>query len=204
MTASRPAAAALDLSEAAAALAADLCRHLPDLAHIDCDRLLFALARSRADGSHGLYARIAPLRFAGGTRETVLRRGRGRGTYRLPELIHDGRQILYVVYLLLPRFLRLEPRQRLATLVHELYHVSARCDGDIRRFPGRNFAHGRSRAAYDRTVEALVERYLAANPDPLLLAPFKVTEADWQSGRLRLTGLSVPLPRARLVGHTPA
>ncbi|HAD04996.1 MAG: hypothetical protein A2091_09030 [Desulfuromonadales bacterium GWD2_61_12] len=193
--------ASLDLSAASAALAADLCRRLPELGHIDPQSLLFCLARSRAAGEHGVYARIAPLRFAGGAREEVRRQGWQLRTYRLPALRHDQRDILYLIYLMIPRFLRLSPREKLNTLVHELYHISERCDGDIRRFAGRNFAHGSSRRRYDRTIENLVERYLAAASDPTLLAPLQVTEADWQEQRLRLTGLTVPLPRARLISR---
>lgn len=194
----------LDLGEAAAALAADLCRQLPELRHIDPRRLLFCLSRSRAAGEHGIYARIAPLRFAGGKRELTRRRLWRQRTWRMPELHHGGHEILYLIYLMVPRFLRLPPRQKLATLVHELYHVSEHCDGDIRRFPGRNFAHGRSRQHYERTVDALVENYLALHPPAALLAPLQISEDDWQTGRVRLTGLTVPLPRPRLIeGRTP-
>lgn len=148
---------------------------------------------------HGVYARIAPLRFAGGAREAVRRRGRLLRTYRLPALRHADRDILYIIYLMIPRFLRLSPREKLNTLVHELYHISEACDGDIRRFPGRNFAHGSSRRRFDRTIDTLVASYLDADPDPTLLAPLSISEDDWHTQRLRLTGLTVPLPRARLI-----
>jgi hypothetical protein len=117
----------------------------------------------------------------------------------MPTLQHDGREILYLIHLMVPRFLRLTPRQKLVTLVHELYHVSERCDGDLRRFPGRNFAHGSSRQRYNRTIDALVERYLAGAPAAELLAPLEIDESVWLSGSLHLTGLAVPLPRPRLI-----
>lgn len=192
----------LDLSAASAALAVDLCRRLPELGHIDPHALLFCLSRSRVAGTHGVYARIAPLRFAGGAREEVRRRGWRLRTYRLPVLRHDERDILYLIYLMIPRFLRLSPREKLNTLIHELYHISEACDGDIRRFAGRNFAHGSSRRHYDRIIEALVDRYLATAPDPALLTPLSLSEEDWHEQRQRLTGLTVPLPRARLISNT--
>lgn len=190
-----------DLSAAAEALALDLCARLPELSHIDPARVLFALSRSRADGTHGVYARIAPLRFEDGAHELTRRRGRTVETFRMPPLAHGGREILYVIYLMVPRFLRLSPEQKLNTVIHELYHISERCDGDIRRFPGRNFAHGASRAAYNRTVASLAKRYLASGPDPGLLEILDLTEEKWLSRELRLTGLTVPLPRARLVAR---
>lgn len=190
-----------DFSAASAALGADLCRRLPELSHIDPRRLLYSLVRSRAEGEHGVYARIAPLRFSGGAAELVRRRGRHRETWRQPTLQHEGRDILYLVHFFVPRFLRLPFERKLATLVHELYHVSEACDGDIRRYPGRNFAHGSSRAAYNRIVDRLVQGYLATDPDPELLAFLHLDETGWMQREYRLTGLAVPLPRPRLVAR---
>jgi hypothetical protein len=191
----------IDLSAALDLLGADLCCRVPELAHIDLRRVLFGLARSRAEGHHGVYARIVPLRFAGGAAERTRRRGRYLETFRLPGLVHEGREILYLIHLLVPRFLRLSFEQKLATVIHELYHISERCDGDLRRFPGRNFAHGASRRAFNRTVAGLQERYLAAGPDPALLDFLHLTETGWLRREFRLTGLSTPLPRARLIAR---
>ncbi len=191
----------LDISEQLDRLCADLCRKVPELGHIDPARILFCLSRSRAGGTHGTYARIAPLRFACGESEQTRRRGRYLETYRLPAMNHAGRDILYLVYILFPRFLRLSFHQRLTTVIHELYHVSERCDGDIRRFAGRNFAHGSSRQGFNRKVEALAERYLATRPDPELLGLLNLGEKEWREGAVQLTGLKVPLPRARLVAR---
>jgi hypothetical protein len=196
-----PSVPAIDLSTACAALAADICRRIPELGHIEPDRVLICLSRSRADGSHGVYARIAPLRFAAGAMEKSRRRGRYVETFRLPALTHEGREILYLIYLMVPRFLRLGFEQKLATLIHELYHIAETCDGDLRRFPGRNFAHGSSCHAYNRIIARLQEQYLAQNPDPQLLDFLHLDEEEWRLGHFRLTGLTVPLPRARLVAR---
>ena len=193
--------AAIDLSAACAALGADICRRVPELGHIDPQRLLVCLSRSRADGTHGVYARIAPLRFDAGAMEKSRRRGRYLETFRMPALTHEGREILYLIYLMVPRFLRLGHGQKLATLIHELYHIAEACDGDLRRFPGRNFAHGSSRHGYNRIVARLQEQYLAGGPDPKLLEVLHLDEEGWRLGRFRLTGLTVPLPRARLVAR---
>ena len=199
MTEDRP--DTLDLSARCALLCADLAGRLPELSHIEPVRILFCLSRSRAGGLHGTYARIAPLRFTGGASEQTRRRGQTLETYRLPVLRHAGEDILYLIYLMVPRFLRLSAAQKLSTIIHELYHVSEACDGDIRRFAGRNFAHGSSRQAFNRLVAGLAERYRTTGPDPALLAFLDVTEGDWLTGRVQVTGLSVPLPRARLVAR---
>jgi hypothetical protein len=195
----RPKLPAIDLSAHLAGLGADLGRRVPELAHIEPQRVLYAVARSRAGGTHGTYARIAPLRFAAGEAEITRRRGRFLETYRMPALAHQGRDILYLIQVLFPRFLRLTPEQKLNTVIHELYHISERCDGDIRRFPGRNFAHGGSRDAYNRKVAAMAAAYLASRPDPSVVDFLRIAEADWAQGRVRLTGLTVRLPRAQLV-----
>lgn len=192
----------INLSARLAELGSDLCLKLPDLAHIDTRHILFALGRSRAAGTHGTYARIAPLRFAAGNLELTRRRGRFRETYRMPALVHEGREILYLIHILVPRFLRLSFEEKLRTLIHELYHISVRCDGDIRRFAGRNFAHGSSRRAYNRHIDTLADRYLTAGPDPLLLDWLHLEEEEWLQQKVRLTGLSVPLPRPILVARS--
>ena len=192
----------LDLSAQLAALCRHLIQALPELAHIDPERVLFAVARSRAEGRHGLLARIAPLRFAGGVRELTRRRGLWRETYRMPTLNHGGREIHYLITVFVPRFLRLSFAEKLATVIHELYHISEACDGDIRRFPGRNFAHGSSRTGFDRIVGRLVESYLDSAPPPDLLVFLHLEESAWQDGALRLTGVRVAVPRAKLVART--
>jgi hypothetical protein len=194
--------ATVDFSAELDTLSRDLCRRIPELAHIDPDRLLFSIARSRAEGTHGTYARIAPLRFPGGAREHTRRRGPWRETFRLPELYHQQREIYYLITLLIPRFLRLSFEQKLATIVHELYHISEACDGDIRRFPGRNFAHGSSRAAYNRIIKQLVDRYLAAAPPEAPLAFLHLEESRWNQQQIRIIGITTPVPRARLVARS--
>lgn len=191
----------LNLSAWLDTLCRDLTQKLPELDHIDAAQLLFCLSRSRVPGTHGVYARIAPLRFAGGRRELTSRRGRHLETYALPQLTHQGRDILYVIYLMLPRLLRLPFREKLRTIIHELYHISPAFDGDIRRFPGRNYAHGASRASYNRKIDQLVDAYLNTSPAEELLQPLHLREEDWQNGTVHLTGLQLPLPRARLVAR---
>jgi len=193
---------ALDITKALEPLCRDICQKLPELSHISPDQVLFSLSRSRAEGSHGIYARIAPLRFHQGQREISRRRGRYLETFCMPRLTHEGRDILYLITLMIPRFLRLSFEQKLSTLIHELYHISESFDGDIRRFPGRNFAHGHSRSAYNRTIRTLMQRYLATEPAAELLNPLAITEADWADGRVRIVGNRVPIPKAKLIARS--
>lgn len=191
----------VDYSTRLDALCRDICTTLPQLAHIDPDRLLFTLVRSRARGAHGTFARIVPMRFAQGAREITRRRGRQQEIYRMPELVHGEKEILYVISLLMPRFLRLSLEQKLTTVLHELYHISPACDGDIRRFAGRNYAHGHSRAAFNQKIGELLAHYRSLSKQPDLVHALDVGEEPWLQGEIRLTGLFLPLPRPRLIAR---
>jgi predicted metallopeptidase len=143
------------------ALVEDIVRRLPVFAHVRTERLLVTLSRARRGGLSGTYARIFPLRFEHGATRTVRRTGGAIQSYEMPRLVHQGRDILYIVTFLLPRFQNLDFDTKVTTVIHELYHVGERCDGDIRRLPGKNFAHGHSRDVYDRKMAALAREYLA-------------------------------------------
>ena len=111
-----------------------------------------------------MFASLTPLRFAGGQRHT-LRRGR---QWTLQRVCEDGREMLYILNFYLPRFLDLPLDEKLITVVHELWHIGPRCDGDLRRFGGRCYAHSGSKKRYDAHVERLVERWRALGPpEPL-------------------------------------
>jgi hypothetical protein len=139
----------------------DVVATLEEFRHVDLDRVLLSIAQARQATHHGGYASCAPLRFEGGATEKVIRRRR----YRMPVLRHEGREILYVLYFVLPRFHEEQDyREKLATVIHELYHISPQFNGDIRRFPGRNFAHGQSRDVYHAAMRVLADRYLATSP----------------------------------------
>src|SRR5437773_25781 len=131
-------------TEALEMLIREIVERVPEFGHVEVDRLLVACARSRNNGPVGGYAKIVPMRFAHGARERRI----GRHTYEMPPLTYRGREILYLIYFFMPRFGDLSYRQGLETVVHELYHISPRFDGDIRRFPGRNFAHGVSQQRF--------------------------------------------------------
>jgi hypothetical protein len=82
----------------------------------------------------------------------------------------SGREMLYILRFYLPRFLQLEFREKVVTIFHELWHISPRFDGDVRRFRGRCFAHSGSQKQYDAQVTHLADRWLALGPPEPLLA----------------------------------
>ncbi len=137
-------------------LVRDLARRLPELAHVRASRILVVAGEARGLSR----ATIGP---APGALAAHGRRGAaGRG----PTL--NGKPVLYVMTLRPLWFVASTPEERVATVIHELYHLSARFDG--RLHAGRKHS-ALARHAYDRRIRRLFGRYLEqAGPDAL--SPF--------------------------------
>ncbi len=148
----------LNVTRAVRRLVRDLAARLPELAHVRASRVLVVAGEARRASR----ATIRPAHFKETRRRTDAR------ARKKPLIRVKGRKILYVVTLRPLWFLDSTPRERIATIVHELYHASTRFDGTLHR----SRRHSRlPLAAYDRRVEALVERYLAEAPEEIV-APF--------------------------------
>ncbi len=169
--------------------------------HVDPSRVLVCVASTRGGGVHGTYAKIHALRFPGGERTSELRRGSKRVIYTMPTITHRGMEMLYVIYFLVPRFLNLSCREKLITIFHELYHISPRFDGDIRRFPGKNYAHGSSRKNYNNLVAGVVDEWLKTH-DGTALPDF--LHEDMGSIRAKyqvIVGRKLAAPRVKISGQ---
>lgn len=184
----------LNLTRELERLVSHVAAHVPELAHIDPARLLICISSTRGGGIRGTYAKIHPLRFPGGTKTMERRRGRHTWLCTMPSVTRRDTEILYVIYFLVPRFFDLPPREKLVTVFHELYHVSPAFDGDIRRFPGRNFAHGSSTRKYNAYMGALVDAYLAEHGEPELLAFLDGTLAELLGRHRTIVGRRFRVP----------
>jgi predicted metallopeptidase len=188
----------LNLTRSMERLIGDIVIRVQELQHIDPHRVLVCVATTRGGGVHGTYAKIHPLRFAGGSSTMEMWRGKKKITYVMPSVTHQGRDILYVVYFLVPRFLNLSLREKLITIFHELYHISPEFDGDIRRFPGKTYAHGSSRKRYNELMARLVDGYVQRLEDDSLTG---FLEGDLAAIRLRhkaVVGRKLAAPRIRV------
>lgn len=188
----------LNITAALERIIADAVSRLDELRHIRPEQLLVCLSSTRSGGIHGTYAKIHPLRFAGGAVCTEVRRGRRRYTCTMPTITQDQREIIYLIYFLVPRFLNLSLREKLVTIFHELYHISPDFNGDIRRFPGRNYAHGHSRKAYNERIDLLVDAYLEQLDDQRLLAPLTGSMMELRARHKSLVGRRFPAPKLQL------
>ncbi len=179
-------------------LVADVVARMEEFGHIDPTRLLVCVAATRGSGVHGTYAKIHPLRFAGGATSARMKRGRRAVTCTLPTITHGEREILYLVYFLAPRFFNLSQREKLITVFHELYHVSPAFDGDIRRFAGRNYAHGSSTRQYNAHMATLVDAYLTLRGDAPLPDFLSATMGELRSRYHVIVARRMQAPRMEI------
>ena len=170
----------------------DMTARLPELAHIDLARVAICFCQARKRVSHGMFASLTPLRFAGGA-ETTIRRGRRYAIQRLTD--RQGREMLYLLSFYLPRFMDLDFREKLITIVHELWHIGPRLDGDIRRHEGRCYAHTGSQKQYDAAMDALAQRWLADGPPEELWGFLTASFDDLLARHGRIVGVKVRRPR---------
>jgi hypothetical protein len=151
-----------DFTQAMRRLCEDVTARLPAFRHIRIDQVAVTFAQTRRRVSHGLQAKLTPLRFEDGA--CFARRG-GR-TWTVERLYDGDREMLYILTFYLPRFLNHSFHEKLITVFHELYHIGPAFDGDIRRMNGRYHVHSHSQHEYDRVMERLVMEYLALLPPP--------------------------------------
>jgi predicted metallopeptidase len=190
----------LNLTRELEQLVTDIVSQVSDFRHIDPAKVLLCVSSTRGGGVQGTFAKIHPLRFPGGSRTREVKRARRVYTCTMPTVTHRDNDILYIIYFLVPRFLNLSLREKLITIFHELYHISPNFDGDIRRFPGRNFAHGSSRKRYNALMEVLLDRYLQDKKD---LASFGFLEVDMAALRARyqtIVARKYPAPKLQIQG----
>ena len=193
----------LNLTAELERLIADIAAKVIAFCHVDPSRLLVCVNSSRSS-EHGAFAKIHPLRFKGGELSTVVKRGRSCITCFMPEVNHNNVGMLYVIYFTLPRFMDRPLNEKLVTIFHELYHISPQFDGDIRRFPGRNFAHGSSAKKYNLLMESFVAEYLSLFESRDRAA---FLDADMDTLRLKhraIVGRKMAMPKIRLERIGPA
>ncbi len=165
---------------------------MPSLNHVDFAHVAVSFAQTKNSLPYGIFASVTPLRFKGGD---LVRLASGkRWTIQRCYDFVSGKEFLYILNFYVPRFIELTLMQKLETIVHELYHISPKFDGDVRRFKGRCFAHGASQKKFDSVVAGLVEYWLKQNPPEEIWAflKFRYRELTDIYGSLHGTRISPP------------
>jgi len=132
------------------------------------------------------------MRFEGG-----LLRGRvGRHTYTVERLFDgQGREFLYLLAFCLPRFLDLSLSDKLTTVFHELWHISPDFNGDLRRHPGRCYAHTHSQQEYDAEMKDLARQWLETMPPAQLYDFLHLDFATLYRTQGRIGGVKLRRPK---------
>ena len=187
----RPGGRPFDLSAALHALCTDVAARSPAFAHLDTGRMAFS---SSARGPRcGTASRPGSRRSDFPAGELVGRHR--RSTYQVQRFTIDGREMLYLVSFVLPRFLNREFIDKLVTVFHELYHISPAFDGDLRRHEGRYSTHSASQKKYDAHMAELVRDYLSREPDPARYWFLKLSFGQLCRRHGAVIGLHLPRPK---------
>ena len=164
---------------------------MDDFGHIRMEQVVVTFAQTRSRVSHGLQAKLTPMRFADGT---LVTRRNGR-LWTVQRLIQDDCEILYILTFYLPRFLNQTFHEKMVTVFHELHHISPSFDGDIRRMPGRYHVHSCSQQKYDRLMELYVDRYFEQEPPAVLYQFLKKRFRTLHRHHGGVVGLQIPIPK---------
>jgi len=180
-----------DFTAAISRLCTDIALRVPEFEHVRMEQVAVTFAQARRSVSHGLQAKLTPMRFERG-QLTAERYGR---SWTIQRLFHHDLEMLYILTFYLPRFLEHSFREKMITVMHELYHISPKFDGDIRRLDGHYHVHSHSQKEYDRQMEVLVDNYLAAAPPPELYEFLHSGFRDLHRRFGGVVGLRIPIPK---------
>jgi predicted metallopeptidase len=177
-----------------ALLVDDIIKTHPFFKHIRIENILVAISPSNGN-RNGVVAKLRPMLFEGGSRTKVV-----RGIeYAAPEVVINDKNILYIVYFHLPRFLNHgNEKTKLSTVIHELHHVSPIFNGDIRRYSGKNYAHGNSRKDFDDLISIYTDEYISHTIHPELsnFLKYKYNELKRKYGAIY--GDMIRIPRLKI------
>ena len=180
-----------DFTSAIFALCEDITTRHEAFMHIDMTEVAVSFAQARSRVLHGLQAKLTPLRFQNGDLTSHLR---GRN-WTVQRLFVGKREMKYILTFYLPRFLDQTFQEKFVTILHELYHISPKFDGDIRRFAGRCHVHSQRQDDYDGQMEVFAKEYLSMNPPPDLHAFLKCDFAELRKRHGGVAGQRIPIPK---------
>jgi predicted metallopeptidase len=145
-----------DFTQAVRALIEHVARAHAEFKHLDASRILVVGGEARR-ASRGT---VKPLTFAGKARTDSMGR-------KKPLVKVKGRQMLYVITLRPLFFRHSTPRQRVATVLHELFHISHSFDGTL----DHQRRHEEAGDGFEAQF-APIERRCWKRLPPELIAPF--------------------------------
>jgi hypothetical protein len=188
-------AAGFDFTGNMTRLVDDIVKTHPFFKHIRINEILVAISPSNGN-RNGVVAKLRPMLFEGGSRTKLV-----RGIeYEAPEVIINNKKILYIVYFHLPRFLNHgNHKTKLSTVLHELHHISPLFNGDIRRYSGKNYAHGNSRKDFDDLISIYTDEYIQSTSNPELSSFLKYKYSELKRKYGAICGDMIRISRSRQI-----
>jgi len=180
-----------DFTRCMSELCEDITNRHEAFMHIDMSRIAVTFAQTRSSVLHGMQAKLTPMRFENGS----LTERRQNQTWGVQRLYLGKREMLYILTFYLPRFLEQSFQEKFVTILHELYHISAKFDGDIRRFSGRCHVHTHSQDEYDGQMEVYAREYLSMRPPEHLYRFLRSDFSELKKLHGGVVGLQVPIPK---------
>ncbi|MBL8816841.1 MAG: hypothetical protein JNL58_12475 [Planctomyces sp.] len=172
-------------------LCLDICERHAAFGHVRMSEVAVTYAQTRSPVEWGMQAKLTPLRFEGG-RRTMTRRGR---KWTVERVFQHGQELLYLLTFYLPRYQNLSFEEKLITVFHELYHISPRFDGDIRRFGGSCYMHTGSQKKYDELMKQFAMEYLKMGVSEELLRFLRLSFGELTRTCGTVVGVKVNVPR---------
>jgi hypothetical protein len=144
-----------DFTQSVKTLLAHVAATMKEFRHIDPNAILVTAGEARR-ASRGT---VKPLCFSNGKRKDSLGR-------RKPLVTYHGHRVLYAITLRPLFFRKSTPRQRVATILHELFHISPAFDGtlDHRR------RHASAGKGFEDAFRPIERRYWKRIPPEVLEA----------------------------------
>jgi len=142
----------------------DMIKSTGEFKFFDLNKILVCCASNRKDCRGATYGKLLPLRFKDGS-EIIKHNGR---FYTIPKVKINEIEILYIIYLYIPKFFNLSAKDKVNVMFHELYHINPEFNGDIRRMGEFKSAHGHSRKAFEKKYIEYAETFF----DKIKEAPY--------------------------------
>jgi predicted metallopeptidase len=153
----------INLTDTLSLITHEMIIRTPEFRGYDINRMLICCASNRSDSRGGIYGKLVPLKFEGGS-DIINFHGR---TYTIPKIIHNNIEIRYLIYYYHPKFFDISAREKVNVMFHELYHISPDFNGDIRRMGKFKKAHGHSKKSIEEKYLVYAEefyRYVKETP----------------------------------------
>jgi len=145
----------INLTDVLTLIIHDIIKSTDEFKSFDINKILVCCASNRKDSKGAIYGKLQPLRFKDGS-EIIQHNKR---YYTIPKIMLNNVEILYILYLYIPKFFDMPIKDKINVMFHELYHISPEFNGDIRRMGNIKSAHGHSKKSFEEKYIKYASKY---------------------------------------------